>query len=248
MSPARITHSPQRLLLLPGLDGTEILFAPLLSALPDWLLPTVVTYPIDGRNGYEDLLPVALEAVRRQPDCHVLGWSFSGPLALRLAHAEPGRVRSVTLVASFVQRPLRWLGVAGPMLNAGVVGAVRTLRRLPIWLCRAPDDPLRRDKARIWQRVPARTLAARARAIRSVDARADLTAVQRPLLYLRSLRDRAVPSSNLEHMRALRPDLRVATLAGDHFALYADPAAAAAAIAQFVVEVEGEAGGHAAPG
>ena len=236
-----------RLLLLPGLDGTEILFGPLLSVLPDWLLSTVVTYPIDGRNGYEELLPLVLEAARRQPGCHVLGWSFSGPLALRLAQAEPDLVRSVTLVASFVQRPLPWLRVAGPMLNTGIVGAVRTLRRLPIWLCRAPADPLRRDKARIWERVPARTLAARARAIRRVDARADLMAVQQPLLYLGSLRDRVVPPGNLEQMRALRPDLRVASLDGDHFALYADPAAAAAAIVSFLVQVERAARRNADP-
>lgn len=228
----------QRLLLLPGLDGTEVLFAPLIAALPAWLQATVVTYPIAGRNSYDDLLPPLLAWVRRQPDCHVLGWSFSGPLALRLARTEPRRVRSVTLAASFVRRPLPWLAVAGPLLTTSVVGAVRTLRRLPIWLGRARTDPLRRDKAILWERVPARTLAARVRTICSVDARDDLRAVRQPLLYLHSLRDRVVPIRNLDGIRTLRPDLQVVGLAGGHLALYAEAATAAAAIGRFVASVE----------
>ena len=43
-------------------------------------------------------------------------------------------------VASFVQRPLAWLELAGLLLTTPVLATVRTVRRLPIWLGRPPDD------------------------------------------------------------------------------------------------------------
>lgn len=225
---------PQALVLLPGMDGTDVLFGPLLAALPPWLLPHVVSYPSAGRNGYDELLPLVLDAVRSHASCHVLGWSFSGPLALRAAVLEPARVRSVVLAASFVQPPVKWLSWAGPLLGTPAVGTIRVVRRLPIWLLRPPSDALRRDKARIWQRVPARTLAARVRAIRRVDARADLRACQRPVLYIAGDRDRVVPPHNAAAMRAEQPAIELATIAGSHFALYSNADAAAQAIAAFV--------------
>ncbi len=231
-----MTSPPERtpIVLLPGMDGTTILLEPLMAALPPELPPHAVSYPIDGDNGYDALLPRVLAAIDAHPRCHLLGWSFSGPLALRAARARPDVVRSVTLVATFVQAPQPLLRLLGPLLVTPVVGLVRTLRRLPIWLLRPPHDPLRRAKARVWQTVPARTLAARTRAIRCVDARADLTAVQAPLLYLRSSADRVVPDHNVAQVQRLRPDVEVATLPGDHFALFGAAAAGARAIAGFV--------------
>lgn len=226
--------APEPLVLLPGMDGTEIMFAPLVAQLPPSLAPHVVTYPATGNNGYGDLLPLVLDAVRSYPRCHVLGWSFSGPLALRAAALEPARVRSVVLAASFVQPPLRWLPWLGPLLVTPAVGAMRFVRRLPIWLLRAPDDPFRRAKAQLWQAVLARTLAARTRAIRGVDARGDLRAVTQPLLYIAGDRDRVVPAHNVAAMRVQRPSLEVATIAGGHFALYTNAPAAAGAIGEFL--------------
>ncbi len=45
------------LVLLPGLDGTEILFGPMIQALTPWVRPVVVPYPASGPAGYEDLQP-----------------------------------------------------------------------------------------------------------------------------------------------------------------------------------------------
>src|SRR5262245_11899688 len=101
------------LLLLPGADGTGILFAPLLSALPPALQPLVVRYPPDQPLGYADLLPLVEEAVPASGDFLVLGESFSGPLALLLAARRPPGLRGVILCASFARNPLpgctRWL-------------------------------------------------------------------------------------------------------------------------------------------
>jgi len=122
-----------------------------------------------------------------------------------------------------------------------LVALVRTLRRLPIWLGRSPDDPLRRDKAEIWRRVRPHTLAARTRAIRRVDACDDLQAVLQPVQYVASSGDNVVPAHNAAQIRSLRPDVDVVTIDGDHFALYANAQAGADAIAAFVRRIDADA-------
>jgi len=204
--------------------------------LPAWLRPVVVTYPSEGPNGYDDLLPRIAAAVEALPHCYVLGWSFSGPLALRIANRLPERVRGVILGASFVRPPLRSLPWLRPLLNAPVIGTVLFLRRLPLWLFTPPSDPWRRDKALVWQRVRARSLAARVRAIAGVDARDDLRRCAAPVLYIAGDQDIVVPPRNLAEVRRERPATHVATIAGGHFALYGNAAAGVAAIVAFVRE------------
>jgi pimeloyl-ACP methyl ester carboxylesterase len=224
---------PVRLVLLPGMDGTEIMFAPLLAALPAWIQPEVVTYPEHGPNTYEDLLPQVVDAIARGGDCVVLGWSFSGPLALRAAVLDPARVRGVILAGSFVTPPLRGLRYLRLAVRTPVFAAVRVLRRLPLWLTRPPHDPLRRAKALIWDRVPARTLATRARAVLRVDAREDLQRCPCPLLYLAGTADHIVPPHNVAAIVRQRPPTQVAKIAGRHFALHTSAADGARAIAAF---------------
>ena len=76
------------LVLLPGLDGTGLLFQPLVECLPDAIEPVVVSYPPDQKLGYEELLPLVLERLPAAPFV-LLGESFSGPLAVMAAATAP---------------------------------------------------------------------------------------------------------------------------------------------------------------
>jgi len=172
------------LVLLPGLDGTEIFFRPLLAVLPKWIKPVVVTYPMSGANGYSDLLEVVEAAVEGSRELYVLGWSFSGPLALMLAVKDPTRIRGVILCASFVRPPLPALSWLRFAFFSPVVYLVRLARRVPVFLANESKDLLWRDMATTWDRVPTRILAARARAILALDARECLRECPRPVLYL----------------------------------------------------------------
>ena len=67
--------------LLPGLDGTEIFFSPLLIQLPSWIDPVVVTYPATGPNAYDDLVPIVDWAVESLTDFVILG-----PAVMSLEH------------------------------------------------------------------------------------------------------------------------------------------------------------------
>ncbi|MBI1394644.1 MAG: alpha/beta fold hydrolase [Betaproteobacteria bacterium] len=225
---------PVTLVLLPGLDGTDTYFEPLVQALPDWVRPLLVSYSSAPRQDYAGLLAHVRETIAHVPECHVLGWSFSGPLALMLANAEPDRVRSVILSATFVRSPHRMLAWTRFALSGPGVWIWRAGRRLPLWLFRPPGDPLRRAKTRTWYQVSARTIAARLRAILAVDARDALRTCRQPVVYLLSSDDGIVPGRNADEIVALRPAVRVVPIPGYHQAMYTQPVAAAQAIAGFL--------------
>lgn len=225
------------LILLPGLDGTEVFFRPLLSVLPEWVKPVVVNYPTTGANGYEDLLPLVNAAFEGRENVYVLGWSFSGPLALMAAAREPHRIKGVILCASFVRSPIlvrAWTRLLG---IAPVIGLLRFARRVPIVLGKRQDDPYRRAKAETWARVPARVLAARIRAILAVDASGYLGESRHPLLYLASSDDEIIPrQSGVGIVREAR-QAKLVTIEGPHLAMYTNPGVAVGAIVAFMQEV-----------
>jgi pimeloyl-[acyl-carrier protein] methyl ester esterase len=233
-----LTERIRTLVLLPGLDGTEIFFAPLLGALPEWVKPLVVTYPASGANCYSDLLELVRAAVEDEADFYVLGWSFSGPLALMLAAQQRNKVKGVILCASFVRPPLPGLASLRFAVSAPVAYLIRLARRAPLLLSRWSTDAYRCDKAATWIRVPSRTLASRARAILTLDARDCLRGCSRPVLYLAGSRDKIVPRRNVDDVMRERPSTKVVTLDGPHLALYTNPGAAVRAIVEFIYETE----------
>src|SRR4029077_12947839 len=97
------------LLLLPGMDGGDKLFGPLQAAAPDGVDTVAVGYPPGPDNGYDDLLPLVRAQLPGDRPFFLLGWSFSGPLALLAAAARPPGLRGVILAASFVKTPVPYL-------------------------------------------------------------------------------------------------------------------------------------------
>ncbi len=224
------------LVLLPGLDGTEILFRPLIAILPPWIKPLVVTYPTKGVNDYSELLPLVQAAVRDSKEFYVLGWSFSGPLALMLAAKEPNRTRGVILCASFVRCPRRVLSLFRFAVVPAMVHLVRLAHRLQLSLSNASPSTLRQDKAATLRRVPSRVIAARVRAIITLDRKGYARESPQPVLYVAGSRDRVVPGCNVEDVVRELPSTKVATIEGPHLALYTNPEAAAHVIARFILE------------
>jgi pimeloyl-ACP methyl ester carboxylesterase len=207
-----------KLVLLPGLDGTCVFFRPLLTALPPWVEPIVVEYPPDGRNDYEHLLAVVSDAVQRLDAYWVLGWSFSGPLALMLAAQDPHRVRGVILCASFVRAPRRGLPWCRFVVVGPIFWMVRVARRVPSFLSRTRRPRTWSDKAETWARVSAATLARRIRAALAVDARHVLRRCQATVVYLASSRDALVPRRNADEIVQQKPSTSVVVVEGPQMA------------------------------
>ena len=222
------------LVLLPGLDGTEVFFAPLLAALPKWIKPLVVMYPTSGAADYQTLLSCVRSAIGDCKEFYVLGWSFSGPLALMLAAKEPNRTRGVILCASFVRSPFPVLSSLRFAVVSPVVHLVRLGHRVHSLLSMRCPKSLRQDKARTLSRVPSRAVAARVRVIVTLDARNHVRNCPVPVLYIAGSRDRVVPSWNSREVARELPSTKVVTIDGGHLALYTNPTEAVDAIVRFI--------------
>jgi len=223
-----------KLVLLPGLDGTEIFFAPLLRHLPSWVDPLVITYPESGNNDYNDLLPIVMKQVAALSSFVILGWSFGGPLALMVASQCRGQVSGVILCGTFVTPPHPELVPFRSLLSAPLIWVVRATRRVRLLIPGYASSELFHAKALTWKRVNARELAARSRAALGVDVRPQLRECQTRLMYLVSSRDEVIPRTCLDEILAIAPHTQVAEIEGPHFALFTNPVQSTACITNFL--------------
>jgi pimeloyl-ACP methyl ester carboxylesterase len=111
---------------------------------------------------------------------HLLGWSFSGPLALLAAAERPPGLRGVVLAASFVKTPVpylpRWVHrLATPALFRFYPAASRAKALLGGYGTRE----VRRLLAEAHAFAGTEALACRARAALSIDATAALACLSR---------------------------------------------------------------------
>lgn len=93
------------LLLLPGLDGTGRLYDEFSAALPSQIDLRPLSYPADEALGYDELAERVRSELPTEPWV-LIGESFSGPLALKLAAERPAGLMGLVLVATFGRRPL----------------------------------------------------------------------------------------------------------------------------------------------
>lgn len=206
---------------LPGLDGTGTLFRRFTAVASGALELRVLTYPPDRALSYAQLEErIALELPSDGAPFALLGESFGGPLALRLAARKPPGLVAVVLAASFHRRPA-----------APVITALRPLSPaffrldLPAHAVRlllgGPDasDELVREVQQAVGQVKGSVMAARAREALGVDATALVRACPVPLLFLGGKQDRLLRSALPIEVRALRADAEIRMLDAPHLVL-----------------------------
>jgi pimeloyl-ACP methyl ester carboxylesterase len=222
-----------RVVLLPGLHGTADLFAAFIAQCPPQFEPVVVEFPVDRVVDYEALAAEVRGQITGDGPLVLLGESFAGPLALRLAAERPAGLVAVVLVATFVRPPaLRlWRFLPWTMIFYW---------RMPIYVLRALLTGSReaagvlQRTSRVLRGVCPAVLAGRVRSVLTVDARAWLRSCSVPILYLAGQEDRLVRRHCLDEILAQRPDVVHHFVPTPHFVLQLAPAEAWAAISDFV--------------
>jgi pimeloyl-ACP methyl ester carboxylesterase len=225
------------LVLLPGIDGTDVLFRPLIGQLPQSIRPLVICYP-RASSSYEELIELVRRATSDIPDMWILASSFGGPLAVMLAAAEPQRVRGIILCASFLRSPQRHLSRFRFAAVAPVIWTIRATRRMPGLTRRGRGDVLRAAKSETWRRVAARDIAARVRSIVDVDAREALQRCTQPVLCVQFENDQIVTQHSAEEIQRHGAAIKLVMLPGNHFAMFTRPGALAEEIVRFIEDVE----------
>jgi pimeloyl-ACP methyl ester carboxylesterase len=227
------------LVLLPSLDGSGVLFRPLIRCLSPELRPIVVAFPPDRMLGYEELLPLVLERLPASEPFVLLGESFSGPLALMAAATRPANLRGLILCASFIRSPIRFCPrILGFLARPAVFRLFPVLSRVKSMLRRGVNRELPALSAEALSQVRPAVLAHRVRAVLQVNVVEQLRACAVPVLYLLAGKDHVVRQHNVQEICAALPTVSVARIQSSHWLLQTCPDAGAQAIATFVHDIQ----------
>lgn len=215
--------------LLPGLDGTGLLFEALARALPGPC--SIVSY------GGATTEAEHIACVPRPDEPFVLvAESFSGGIALQLG--ETPSLAAIVLVATFMQNPSvlpKWVG----WLLAPVAALVMTwtwVVRAMLFSGRASKDELQRTRTAL-AKVPRHAVTARLRLLFARDTMALLAATKVPVLYIEALRDRLVATRSGRAMQAALPSMEHVVLDAPHLVLQQHPVECAAIIERFLERI-----------
>jgi pimeloyl-ACP methyl ester carboxylesterase len=210
------------LVLLPGMDGTGELFAPLVRELGASIPTHVVRYP-DRAMDYVAHEEFARASLPTDRPFVVLGESFSGPIAVSIAASAPAGLCGYVLCGSFLCSPTPTLKRLGPLAALFSPKVMPKPLAASYLMGRHATPELRRALASALESVSGSALTARLKAIANVDVRADAQRIRLPGLYLRATEDRVVGASASRIFMSHVAKARLVDLEGPHLLLQTKP-------------------------
>lgn len=221
------------LVLLPGLDGTGLLFADFAASFGPEVKVIVASYPTDTPLGYSELESVARSFLPQDQPFFLLAESFSGPIGISIAASSPPGLLGLVLCCSFARNPVPMLAPLGPLVGAFPI--VLPVRLLGLFLLgRFRSSALLDALAKCLASVASSVLRARARAVLAVDTSASLSRVRVPVLYLRASEDRVVSRASSELVSSLAQQTKVVEFTAPHFLLQVSPSPVASRVSEFM--------------
>ena len=226
------------LILLPGLDGTGELFTPFIEHLPEHIHPIVVSYPRDKPYGYKELVPLVLSYLSREDNFLILGESFSGPLAVKIAHLNPKGLKGLILCASFIKNPFRFLPSWLSIFSISPIyyfWPAAIILRAPLSK-NAEKDLIKRGLKAV-KSVKPKVVAGRVKSILKVNVEKELEGCKVPILYIKSEKDHLVKEHNLINIQSIKNDVVVSEIDTKHFVLQLEPKRAVEEIVKFIKQI-----------
>ena len=228
--------SPTKLVLLPGLDGTGQFFSRLEAVLDNRVPLQVVKYPTDAMMSLDDYCAYA-EAAIGGGSAVLLGESFSGPIAVKLAAKIPGEVKGLILVATYLKNPWpRWM-----IRRAAHTSPTAVPRGWIDAVLSGPDEDraLAAQIAGVMAGFSDELRSARLELVATTDVRAVFQRLACPILALHGRSDWLVPRFALQRALKPMPGARMKVLSGPHMLLQKSAAEAGQVIEAFFNSIEG---------
>lgn len=198
---------------LPGLDGRSWARRPLAQGFPEQTFK-VIGYPPDPALGYDELTGFVRERLPGKPAI-LIGESFSGPIAIRLAAELPDRVAGLVLLSTFARNP--WPHATS--LFTSMFSKAFTPMFAMDWMMLGPHGTsAQRDIVRqMLDELPDEVMRARTRAALDVDDRPALAQVRCPILVISGHSDWLIPQDRtLGDVRDAHPNAEQVSLDGAH--------------------------------
>lgn len=177
--------------LLPGLDGTGLLFSPLTRAFGYRCRTTSLSFST------ETTLDEYIDSVSARLPNHrvlLLAESFSGPIALGLLARFPGRFQAAILSATFARSPFTsFLGMNTVLFGNTTLESILLSR-----FCTVDEVPTEVQKIvnEVSGIIPEEVIKKRLHSMDIFDVRSLLPRISAPVLYLAGLKDKLI-SANL---------------------------------------------------
>jgi pimeloyl-[acyl-carrier protein] methyl ester esterase len=221
------------------MDGTGELFADFENALCGMFETVRVRYPTGSCFSYSELACFVQSAIPNSEPFVLIAESFSAPLAIQCAAKNSPNLKGLVICAGFATSPIRgYRRFLGSLLSRILFFAVLPEFAAKFWLV-GPDAPpslLAAVRGAI-SSVQPKVLAARLRAALACDARAQLSRVVVPILYVQAKKDRLVSALCLEDIQRIKPHTAVAIIDGPHLLLQRRPQRAAQVVSEFVQQL-----------
>lgn len=220
--------------ILPGLDGTTRMLDGFVAQAraAGFDDAAAIGYPHDRVLDADGLEAFAREQLPGDRPFVLLGESFSGPIALRIAADPPPTLRALVLSTTFATTPVPLLSPFAPLTR---IAPVLTPMPLLSWLLlgRWRTPALETALQEALHTVSPEVLRSRAALALRIDARDALPRIRVPTLYLRAKQDRLMhPSAGDTILRGIT-DVRLHAIDGPHLLLQTSGEACAEAIAAF---------------
>jgi pimeloyl-[acyl-carrier protein] methyl ester esterase len=172
---------------------------------------------------------------RNQPFV-LLGESFSGPIAIRIAARSPAGLVAVILCGTFAKNPFPWLWWARPLAAYLPLKSLPRRVRAPLmWGSTSPQRaPAQQERAMAG--VSPAVIRRRIAALLAVDESAALGTIRLPTLVLRARHDRVIARAATQWILKTLPRARLVEIDGPHLLLQTRPAECAAVVLKFMRE------------
>jgi len=222
------------LILLPGLDGTGLVFEPLLEHLPSTIDPVIVRYPGDTPMSFQEHIDFARMRLPEDKPFVLLAESFSGPIGLQLLADPPENLVGVIFVATFERYPKPFLLDLARLLPQGMLLRLFATSLLCRLFCLGSAD---RGAVALFQKalasVKVSALSQRLKILAELPPPPE-TSFSGPCLYLQASHDRLVPERAATRLQRHLSQMQLERIPGPHIILLARPEEGARAICNFI--------------
>jgi len=209
-----------RLIVLPGLDGGDLLFENLRQALAGRAEMQVLILPTTGPQTYEALADALMPHLPEE-DYVLLTHSFGGPLAILLAGKAKHKPKGLILGATFVRNP--W-----PLMGAIIKAALPSFlqpKSLPVIEATLLKSGDHETAYRIYQHlseIGVNVLAERVKTVLACDVRKMLQALSIPVLYVQGRADKLIGAAHGQLVQTTGKTVQIAKVDTSHLVFQYD--------------------------